>query len=146
MKKIIKNDWTGYMFTTAQNVGAVDVVAVVCKHLTQVTIESRVQIVKWYLKIALYSPNDYVDAECLEWVHCCSIHCFRHQPHRFVLCIIAHFYLSFHLHLDIRSINYSPNNRGQFIDWKNEKKNHLAWPSSSCGYLKECIVDYELTF
>lgn len=31
-----------YRFTITQNVGAVDVVAVVCKHLTQVTIESRV--------------------------------------------------------------------------------------------------------
>lgn len=137
--KNIKSDWTRYMFTIANNVGAVDVAAVVCKHLTQVTIESRVQIAKWCSKIALYSANDYVDVECLEWLHCCSIHCFRHHYHRFVLCIIGHFYLSSRPHLDIRSINYYPNNCGQFNDWKKKekKKKYSAWRSISCGYLKD---------
>lgn len=83
-----------------------------CKYLKQVTIGSRVQITKSYLKIILSLARWllclHAADECLKWMHCCS---YRPDRHRrcFALCTVDHFYLSLRLRSSHHSVNYFPN-------------------------------------
>ena len=94
----------------------------VCRYLKQVTIKSRAQITKWYLKVILnllcflpsLSDARAVD-EYLKWMHCYSHRWSRHRHlrRRAALYTIDRFYLSYHPHSNRHWVNYFPIYKGQ---------------------------------
>lgn len=113
---------------TAPSGGIVAASFAVCRYLKQVTIKSRAQITKWYLKVILnllcflpsLSDARAVD-EYLKWMHCYSHRWFRHRHlrRRAALYTIDHFYLSYHPHSNHHWVNYFPNNKMQKIEHEN---------------------------
>lgn len=89
----------------------------VCRYLKQVTIKSRVQITKWYLKVILswvQFLRSLFDAhavdEYLKWMLRCSTRWCRHHHHlHHALYTIVHFCLQCRPRWNHHSVNYFPN-------------------------------------